>query len=458
MNRSIPVRVGQQLELCVESITHEGEGVARHQGYTVFVPEALPGDRVVAEVISTRKQYGRALPLAVLQASPDRVDAPCPYYDRCGGCQLMHADYPAQRRYKADQVYSALKRIGGFGDVPVPPVLGMQEPWLYRNKAHLPVGRECGALIAGFYERRSHRLVDVQSCLIQAEANNLALQASRQVAVEFGMSTYDEANHTGLLRSMLIRSSLATGELMIVYVVNAPELPCAKEMGERLAALAPGLVSFQYNVNTRPGNTLLGPRTELVYGRDHIVDELLGLSFKVSPRSFYQVNPEQTAVLYETARQFAGLTGGESVIDLYCGVGTIGLSMARGAARVTGIEVVPEAVEDARQNALLNGITNARFLCGTAEVEMPRLVAEAERFDVVLLDPPRAGCEKALLDAVIATDPAKVVYVSCNPATLARDAKYLAEHGYALRQVQPVDMFPHTTHVETVVLITRVNE
>ena len=245
---------------------------------------------------------------------------------------------------------------------------------------------------------------------------------------------------------------------MIVYVVNAPELPCAKEMGERLAALAPGLVSFQYNVNTRPGNTLLGPRTELVYGRDHIVDEMLGLSFKVSPRSFYQVNPEQTAVLYETARQFAGLTGGESVIDLYCGVGTIGLSMARGAARVTGIEVVPEAVEDARQNALLNGITNARFLCGTAEVEMPRLVAEGERFDVVLLDPPRAGCEKALLDAVIAADPAKVVYVSCNPATLARDAKYLAEHGYALRQVQPVDMFPHTSHVETVVLMSRVDK
>ena len=455
MSNPIPLRAGQQVELEVNGLTHEGEGVARYQGYTVFVPEALPGDRVRAEVISTRKQHGRALPLSVLRPSSDRVAAPCAYYDRCGGCQLMHATYNAQLRYKAEQVCSAFSRIGGFRDVKMLPILGMREPLFYRNKAHLPVSQEGGSLVAGFYRRRSHELVDVHECLIQAEANNAALGAARQVAVEFGLLPYDERSHVGLLRSILIRSGAATGEVMIVYVVNAPELPRADDIGRRLAQLMPPLVSFQYNVNTRPGNTLMGLRTELVHGRDHIFDRLLGLSFKVSARSFYQVNSEQTAVLYETARQFAGLTGVESVVDLYCGVGTIGLTMAEDAASVTGIEVVSEAVQDARQNALLNGVTNASFLCGTAEVEMPRLLAQGKRFDVAVLDPPRAGCDVALLQAIVTAYPERVVYISCNPATLARDAKYLAEHGYALRQVQPVDMFPHTSHVECVVLMSR---
>jgi 23S rRNA (uracil1939-C5)-methyltransferase len=455
MSKSIPVSQGQVVRLNLEGITHEGEGVARFQGYTIFVPEALPGDEVEAEVISTRTQYGRALPLSVLRPSPDRVHPRCPYYDRCGGCQLMHADYGAQLHYKSQQVSAALRRIGGFDDLPVLPILGMREPWLYRNKAHLPVGEEDGSLIAGFYRRRSHQLVDVQLCLIQAAANNEALQAARQVAVEFGIPVYDEHSHSGVLRSILLRSSLASGELMVVYVVNSSDLPYAAEMGERLAGLLPHMVSFQFNVNTKKGNTLLGQHTVLVRGKDHILDELLGLSFKVSARSFYQVNPEQTAVLYETARQFAGLTGNESVVDLYCGVGTIGLSLAGQAGSVTGIEIVPEAVEDARQNAQLNNVTNAAFICGAAEVEMPRLVAAGQRFDVAVLDPPRAGCNVTLLDAIIRTSPDRVVYVSCNPATLARDLKYLAERGYAVQKVQPVDMFPHTSHVETVVLMSR---
>jgi len=451
-----PVKVGQVLTLNITGITHAAEGVGKYQGYTIFVPDALPGDEVEAMVISTQKQYGRALLARILKPSSDRVTPLCSYYAECGGCQIMHASYAAQLRYKEEQVTAALSRLGGLSGVPIRPIIGMTEPYGYRNKALFPVGVQEGRLVAGYFRRRSHSIVDIDHCLIEHPAISAALVAAKRLAQKYKLPVYDETKTEGLLRHILVRHAFATGETMVVFVINGTTLPQGELIASELMAELPQVVSVQININGARGNIILGSETKLLRGRDHLIEHLAGLKFKVSANSFFQVNPSQTELLYSKAVEFAGCSSSSHTYDLYCGVGTMALIMAKSAGQVTGIEVVAKAVEDAIANAQLNNINNAIFLTGAAEDILPVTIAQGERPDTIVIDPPRAGCDEKLLQTLVTAAPARLVYVSCNPATLARDLKFLTAHGFTVEEVQPVDMFPHTAHVETVVLLTRV--
>lgn len=450
-----PVKVGHKVTLTITGITHAAEGVGKYQGYTIFVPDALPGDEVEAKVISTQKQYGRALLTRIEKPSQDRVMPPCRYYAECGGCQLMHASYEAQLRYKEEQVTAALTRLGGLGDISVRPIMGMVQPYGYRNKALFPVGVQEGRLVAGCYKRRSHSIVDIDTCLIEHSAISAAFVAAKRLAAKHHLSIYDETTAAGLLRHILVRHSFATKETMVVFVINGHVLPGGELIASELMAELPQVVSVQFNINRARGNVILGHETILLGGRDHLIEHLAGLKFKVSANSFFQVNPVQTEQLYSKAIEFAACGSSSHLYDLYCGVGTMALIMAQSAHHVTGIEVVPAAVEDAIANAELNNITNATFLTGTAEELLPTRLATGERPDIIVIDPPRAGCDESLLRTLATAAPSRLVYVSCNPATLARDLKHLNAHGFTVVEVQPVDMFPHTAHVETVVCLNR---
>jgi len=450
-----PVKVGQVVTLAITGITHAAEGVGKYQGYTIFVPDALPGDEVLAKVISTQKQYGRALLARIITPSTDRATPQCSYYAECGGCQLMHASYAAQLRYKEEQVAAALSRLGGLGDVPIRPIIGMPSPYGYRNKALFPVGVQEGRFVAGYYRRRSHSIVDIDHCLIEHPAISAALVAAKRLAQKYQLSVYDESKAEGLLRHILVRHAFATRETMVVFVINGPALPEGDLIASELMAELPQIVSVQVNINRARGNIILGGETKLLRGRGHLIEHLAGLKFKVSANSFFQVNPSQTELLYSKAVEFAACSSTSHVYDLYCGVGTMALIMAKSAGQVTGIEVVPQAVQDAIANAHLNNITNATFLTGTAEDLLPTRLATGHHPDVLVIDPPRAGCDEKLLHTLATAAPSRLVYVSCNPATLARDLKFLTAHGFTVQEVQPVDMFPHTAHVETVVCLTR---
>ncbi|MFY9447224.1 MAG: 23S rRNA (uracil(1939)-C(5))-methyltransferase RlmD [Dethiobacteria bacterium] len=443
------------VELTVTGINSRGEGVARHRGFTVFVPGALPGDRVQAQVISLKKNYGRALLQSLLEPSPRRVSPPCPLFGECGACQLLHLDYAAQLEYKRELVRQALDRIAGLPEVPVLPVVGMERPLAYRNKAQLPVARQGDQVVAGFYALRSHRIVDCSGCLLQHPLNNAALEAVREAVGELNIPLYDEATGRGQLRYVVARTSWSREELILVLVTAGSRLHRSEELVGLLRERLPALKGVVQNINRSRGNYAFGPENRLLFGRDRLTEELLGLTFQLSPQAFFQVNPLQTEVLYRLAREAASLSGKERVLDLFCGVGTIALVMAGEAGQVVGVEVNDAAVEDARRNARLNGITNAVFRCGDAAAVAEELAEAGETFDVVVLDPPRKGCEGRLLEKIPELKPQRMVYVSCNPSTLARDLKILAGQGYRAHYVQPVDMFPHTCHVECVVLITR---
>ncbi|MCL5045533.1 MAG: 23S rRNA (uracil(1939)-C(5))-methyltransferase RlmD [Actinobacteria bacterium] len=400
-------------------------------------------------------------------------------YEPCGGCQLQHVDYARQLELKAQLVRDALDRIGKLSELKVHPTLGAAHPWYYRNKAQFPVGMAFGGhgnaaagtneaqprVVAGCYARGTHRIIDTDECYIQHPTNNAILTQARRLIEKYGLAVYDETTGRGLVRHVLARVGTKTAEAMAVIVTNGRSIPRGSEFARELMASVPGLVSVVQNVNTRRTNVILGEETRLLAGRETIEDRIGDLRFKISARSFFQVNPEQTETLYGKALEYAGLTGAETVIDAYCGIGTITLSMARRAEvlarrgghpaeRVYGIEEVPEAIEDARENAELNGITNVEFLAGRVEEVAPELYARGVRAEVVVVDPPRKGCEPGVLEAFVSMAPSRIVYVSCNPATLARDLAYLDERGYRTEEVQPVDMFPHTAHVECVALIS----
>lgn len=506
----VPALPGDVVELDVAGLAHEGEGVGRYEGYALFVPGALPGERVRARVVEAKPRYGRAELLGVLTASPSRVAPPCAVYARCGGCQLQHFAYDAQLAWKRQLVVDALERIGklrvaplggGAGDTRIPsmageggegepfegvslssarhevtgddgvlqsdsfssagadpgvivhPVIGMDEPWRYRNKAQVPIGFsvEEGGLVGGYYEQGSHRIVETDACLIQHERNDDAALAAKRIARELGIEAYDERSYTGWLRHVVAKVSFATGDLMLVLVGTSRETPGLEAYVERLREALPGVVGICLNVNPDRTSAVFGRETVTLWGADVIFDSIGGIRFAISARSFYQVNPVQTERLYGQALAYAALTGEETVIDAYCGIGTISLFLAREARHVYGVEVVADAVEDARANARLNDIENAEFAVGRAEVVLPAWRQEGIAADVIVVDPPRKGCDPALLDTIIAMRPARVVYVSCNPATLARDLAVLEAGGFRTVEVQPVDMFPHTGHVEAVV-------
>lgn len=452
-NCDLPIRKNDEVVVTIDDMGKEGEGIGRFGGYTLFVKGALPGEEVRVVVTKVKKSYGFARLLEIRNPSPERTDPACPVAGPCGGCTLQHMSYEAQLRVKEKKVRDCLARIGGvdLSEVEWLPILGMENPWHYRNKAQFPVraDRE-GRPVAGFFAGRSHRLVPVAECRIQHPVINEVMACVMTFLREYNVKPYDEEKHTGLVRHVYVRRGYYTGQVMVCLVLNGSSLPYSGEFVARLRQIE-GMASIYLNVNREKTNVILGPRMCLLWGESYIEDSIGDIRYRISPRSFYQVNPVQTEKLYETALSFAGLKGREKVWDLYCGIGTISLFLARQAGQVFGVEIVPEAVENARENAELNGIENVSFVCGAAED-----VAPEDGVDVIVVDPPRKGCDRALLDTMVRMAPERIVYVSCDPATLARDVKVLSEKGYEVRKVRACDMFPGGGHVETVVLMSRV--
>lgn len=446
----------------ITDLTSEGEGVGKTGGFTWFIKGTMPGDTVTASVMKVKKTYGFARAVEVIKASPDRVEARCPIAGPCGGCQLQGLSYEAQLRFKAEKVKAAVTRIGGFseGTFETEPIVGMEDPWRYRNKAQYPVSRaKDGRIVAGFYAGHTHSVIGCTDCLIGAEADGTILRIVTGFMEKYGIEPYDEETHRGLLRHVLIRTSRAFGEILVCLVINGDSIKCADKLVEALVTAVPEVSTVCLNINKENTNVILGDTVKCLFGSGYITDTIGGVSFRISPQSFFQVNPVQVEKLYGKALEYAGLTGGETVWDLYCGVGTISLFMARHAGRVFGVEVVPQAIDNAKENAELNGITNAFFTVGKAEEITPLWLkgADAGRPDVVCVDPPRKGCDAACLNAILQASPERIVYVSCDPASLARDLKILADGGYELKKLCPVDMFPHTVHVETVCLLSKLS-
>ena len=448
-----PVQKNEYYHVTFEDLTHDGAGVAKIDGYPIFVSGALPEEKANIKVIKVKKGYAIGRLIETYKESPYRVDAPCPIYKQCGGCQLQHLSYEGQLVAKRKQVKDVLERIGGLKDVPVHPVLGMSEPWRYRNKAQVPIGEREGGLVAGFYQQRSHEIIEMKECLIQQEKNDEVVQTVKAICEKYGVRAYDEPRHKGVLRHIMARYGLVTGEVMVVLVTKTAELPNKNQMIAEIVEKVPNIKSIVQNVNSKKTNVIFGDETNVLWGEDYIYDYIGDIKFAISARSFYQVNPEQTKVLYGKALEYAELTGEENVIDAYCGIGTISLFLAQKAKKVYGVEIVPEAIEDANRNAALNEIDNVEFAVGEAEVVIPNWYKQGITADTLVVDPPRKGCDEALLQTIIEMKPKRVVYVSCNPATLARDLKILESGGYKTIEVQPVDMFPQTTHCEAVAKI-----
>lgn len=453
----------QVIPLTVTGITAEGHGVGRapsgedRPGMAVFVPFTAVGDELECRIVKVQKQWAYGRIERLIKPSADRledVSGGCAVFGKCGGCAFRHVTYEAEKRYKQQRVADAFARIGGL-DVTVEPIRGDARADEYRNKAQYPVGPGEHRPMIGFYAPRSHRIVEQHACRLQPPVFTAAVNAVSRWMRQQAVEAYDETTGTGLVRHIYLREGEASGQVMACLVCTSGKLPASSELVRMLRESVPGLASVIVNINRAATNVILGPEEFILWGEPAIEDTLCGLRFRLSARSFYQVNRRQAEILYALAAEAAALTGTETVLDLYCGTGTIGLSMAREAGQVIGVEIVAPAVEDARRNAQLNGIDNVRFLCGDAAQAAHRLREQGIRPDVVIVDPPRKGCEPALIETMAAMEPERIVYVSCDPATLARDCGRLGERGYAVRRVIPVDMFPRTAHVECVALLAR---
>ena len=460
------IQKNQIFTVTITDMSADGEGIGHLEesgtgGYTLFVKDALIGDTVRTRIVRPKKGYAFARLEEILTPSPDRVTPVCPVARQCGGCQLQALSYEKQLEFKNNKVKNCLIRIGGFAPEKAAAMLeepvGMEEPFHYRNKAQFPIGTDReGRLIAGFYAGRTHTIIEAEDCTLGVRENRDILRIVLDFCGEKKIPAYDEASGKGLLRHVLIRKGFATGQVLVCLVLNGTRLPGEKELAERLFAGIPGMTSFSVSVNTDRSNVILGKEVRTVRGADRIEDTIGDLTFSISPLSFYQVNPAQTEKIYRQALDYAGLTGTETVWDLYCGIGTISLFLARGAKSVCGVEAVPAAIEDARRNAARNGIANARFFVGKAEEVLPeKYAAEGIRADVIVVDPPRKGCDEACLSTMVRMEPKRIVYVSCDPATLARDLKYLAGNGYEPVKARVFDNFAQGVHCETVVLISK---
>ncbi|WP_088816212.1 MULTISPECIES: 23S rRNA (uracil(1939)-C(5))-methyltransferase RlmD [Listeria] len=444
------LKKNQILSVTIEDLTHDGSGIAKIDGYPLFIPAALPGEEVRVKVVKVNKKYGFGRIESFEKESPERVTPPCPVYQKCGGCQLQHLSYEGQLLFKRRQVEQLMKRVGKL-ETEVLPTIGMAKPFRYRNKSQVPVGYVNGKLGAGFYQKRSHDIIDMDTCLIQDEKSDAAIQEARAVFAEFYTEPYNEATHQGDLRHIMTRVGKTSGELMLVLITRTLDFPNKPAILEQLKKRVQGVTSIVQNINANKTNVILGDKTVTLYGPNTITDTIHGIQFAISARSFYQVNPEQTEVLYQKALDAANLTGNETVIDAYCGIGSISLCLAKKARHVYGVEIVNQAILDARANAKLNQIENVTFETGKAEDVIPNWYKNGITADVLVVDPPRKGCDEKLLATILKMKPKKVVYVSCDPATLARDLRILNEGGYKVSAVQPVDMFPMTTHIENVV-------
>ncbi len=454
----------------IEDIGVDGEGIGKIDGYTWFVKNALIGDIVEAVVTKVKKHYGYAKMLCIIEPSPDRVEPKCPVARQCGGCQVQELSYEAQLRFKTKKVRGNLERIGGFMpeflDEVMEPICGMEdEPFYYRNKAQFPIGTDKnGKVVTGFYAGRTHQIIPNTECAIGSKENQEILSAIVDFMNENHISAYDEATGRGLMRHVLIRCGFRTGEILVCLVINGDKIPKSEKLVDKLAQIE-GMTSITYSKNCENTNVIMGKEIGVLWGQGYIADYIGDVKYQISPLSFFQVNPVQTEKLYGQALEYAGLTGKETVWDLYCGIGTISLFLAQNAQKVYGVEIVPQAIEDARNNAKINGLENAEFFVGKAEEVLPEYYrkhsgeCDNEMLfpDVIVVDPPRKGCDTTLLQTMVEMSPERIVYVSCDSATLARDLKYLCENGYEVKKVRPVDMFPMTVHVEVVCCVQRVN-
>ena len=445
--------------LKIEDCGIDGEGIGKADGFTVFVKDAVIGDTVRAKIMKAKKNYGYGRLEEIITPSPDRVEPKCQFARQCGGCQLQALSYEKQLEFKTSKVRGHLERIGGFTDIPMEKILGMEQPFHYRNKAQFPVGKsKDGRIITGFYAGRTHSIIENRDCALGVTQNKEVLDRVIAHMEKFHIQPYDENTGKGLVRHVLIRYGFFTDEMMVCLIINGEKLPGEEALVKSLRQI-PETVSVMVNVNKKRNNVILGEKVRLLWGKPYITDKIGEISYQISPLSFFQVNPYQTGRLYGKALEYAQLSGNETVWDLYCGIGTISLFLAQKAKRVRGVEIIPAAIENAKENACLNGFANTEFFVGKAEEVLPEQFARTgERADVIVVDPPRKGCDETLLSTIIEMQPDRVVYVSCDSATLARDLKYLCEKGYELKKVCPVDMFPNTVSVETVCLLSKLHE
>lgn len=441
----------------ISGMNHEGQGVGRINNFAVFIDGALVDETVEVKIIKVTKSYAIGKLINIIKKSENRAIPFCDSYKNCGGCNLQHLGYNAQLDFKTNLVKDNIKRIAKLDDVVIHDTIGMENPVEYRNKAQFPVGIVNGEALIGFYAKRTHEIVDSSECGIQHPVNDNVRLIVRHFLLKNKISVYDEESHSGLVRHILTRVGFKTGEIMVVIVINGTDLPNKDELIESLTTNLPEIKSVFLNINKSRTNVILGDKNIRIFGDDTITDYIGQYKFEISPLSFYQVNPVQTEVLYNKALEYARLTGKENVFDLYCGIGTIALFLSGKAKKVYGVEVVEDAIRDANRNALINEVRNVEFLAGEAEEIVPEIYEEGKKADVVVVDPPRKGCEQTLLDTLVKMSPDRIVYVSCNPSTLARDLGYLSEKGFKAVEVQPVDMFPWTAHVECVVRIQRKN-
>ena len=448
-------RKNDLVTLEIEDCGIDGEGIGKADGFTVFVKDAVIGDTVTAKIIKAKKNYGYGRLMEVLKPSPYRVEPKCEFARQCGGCQLQALSYDQQLVFKTNKVKGHLERIGGFTDIPMEPIIGMDELFHYRNKAQFPVGRNKeGKIVTGFYAGRTHNIIENRDCALGVAENKEVLDRVIAHMEKYGIEPYNEATGKGLVRHVLIRYGHFTKEVMVCLILNGNKLPKEEQLVKSLCEI-PGMTSITINVNKKHSNVILGEEIRLLWGQEYITDRIGDISYQISPLSFYQVNPMQTQKLYAKALEYADLHGEETVWDLYCGIGTISLFLAQKAKFVRGVEIVPAAIENAKENAKLNGLENTEFFVGKAEEVLPREYKKNGVYaDVIVVDPPRKGCDETLLETMIEMNPERIVYVSCDSATLARDLKYLCERGYELRKVCPVDQFGMTVHVETVVLLS----
>ena len=433
----------------------DGEGIGKADGFTVFVKDAVIGDTVTAKIMKAKKNYGYGRLMEILNASPYRVEPVCPSARQCGGCQLQAVSYEEQKVFKEKKLRGHLERIGGFTNLPMEPLIGMDEPYHYRNKAQFPVGRNKeGKIVTGFYAGRTHAIIENRDCALGIPENKDVLDRVIAHMEKYNIAPYDEATGKGLVRHIFVRYGFFTGELMVCLIINGQDLPHQRELVEKLCEI-PGMTSISLNINKKRSNVILGDKVKTIWGEDYITDKIGDISYEISPLSFFQVNPKQTWKLYSKALEYADLHGEETVWDLYCGIGTISLFLAQKAKFVRGVEIVPAAIEDAKRNAQINHIENVEFFVGKAEEVLPREYEKNGVYaDVIVVDPPRKGCDEMLLKTILKMQPKRVVYVSCDSATLARDLRFLCDNGYELKKVCGVDQFPQTVHVETVVLLS----
>lgn len=471
------------IEFLIEDMGIDGEGIGKYEGMTFFVKDAVIGDRIKARITKLKKNYGYARIEELIEPSKYRVSPECELYKRCGGCQIQAMDYQKQLEFKQDKIRGNLIRIGGFDEEMIDkimyPIVGMESPYRYRNKAQFPIGTDKeGNVIAGFYASRTHSIIPVTDCRLGVKENQAVLNCVISYMNDYMVNAYDEITGKGLIRHVLIRYGFTTKEIMVCIVINGTRIPEQQKLIEKLCKID-GMTSISLNQNKKNTNVILGDVTETIWGQPYITDYIhlrkgedfaisdTAIAYRISPQSFYQVNPGQTEKLYSLALEYAGLTGKETVWDLYCGIGTISLFLAQKAGKVYGVELVPQAIEDAKNNAKLNGITNAEFFVGKAEEVLPQFYEAAQvnagdkdmvHPDVIVVDPPRKGCDAKCLETMIQMRPERIVYVSCDSATLARDLRVLCDGGYGIERVRGVDQFGHTVHVESVVLMTRVDK